>query len=378
MSLLEKSGLEKSRLAKSFDTDVLVIGGGPAGLAAAIAVRRKGMRVRVVDTALPPIDKACGEGLMPDALKALAELGVRLPEGVGGVFRGIRFAGRFVDDDIAVEAAFPSRYAVAVRRTVLHNILADAAAEAGVEMSWGTSAGELAEASARWLVGADGYNSRVRKWAGLERWRRRRERYGFRVHYHLAPWSEYVEVHWNPEFQIYVAPVGAQEVLVALLCRDPHLRLPEALESFPELEERLGNAPRTTMERGGISATRRLWTVTQGSVALIGDASGSVDAITGEGLGLAFRQALALADALAAGNLDLYEAAHRRLARRPAFIARLLLLLDGRAELQDRALRYLARHPGVFRFLLAWHVGELRNPIRIFHGAGLAGAERGK
>ena len=374
MSLLEKGWLEKYPLEKSFDTDVLVVGGGPAGLAAAIAARRLGLRVRLVDSAHPPIDKACGEGLMPDALKALAELGVRLPDGVGGVFRGIRFVG----DEIAVEAEFPSRYALAVRRTVLHQILADAAAGAGVEMCWGISAGELAEVSARWIIGADGYNSRVRKWAGLARWRSARERFGFRVHFQVTPWSEYVEVYWNPEFQIYVAPVGEEEVLVALLCRDPHLRVQEALDSFPQLQERLGDAPRTTMERGGISATRKLWTVTQGSVALIGDASGSVDAITGEGLGLAFRQALALADALAAGNLDLYEIAHRRLARRPTCIAHLLRMLDGRPELQDRALRYLSRHPGVFRFLLAWHVGELRNPIRIFDSAGLAGAEGGK
>ena len=77
------------QLEKNFDTDVLVVGGGPAGLAAAIAARRKGMRVRVVDGAVPPIDKACGEGLMPDALKGLAEPGVRLPEGGGGVFRGM-------------------------------------------------------------------------------------------------------------------------------------------------------------------------------------------------------------------------------------------------------------------------------------------------
>jgi flavin-dependent dehydrogenase len=132
------------------------------------------------------------------------------------------------------------------------------------------------------------------------------------------------------------------------------------------LQERLGDAPRTDMERGGVSVTRRLWTVTQGSVALVGDASGSVDAITGEGLGLALRQALALSDALVAGNLDLYEDAHRRLIRRPRFMANLLLLLDGRPGLQDRALHYLARHPGVFRFLLAWHVGELRNPMEMF------------
>jgi flavin-dependent dehydrogenase len=351
-----------SPLEKSLDTDVLVVGGGPAGLATAIAARRKGFRVRVVDGAHPPIDKACGEGLMPDALKALEALGVQVPDALGGVFRGIRFVG----DGFSVEADFPSRHALAVRRTRLHQILADAAVDNGVELCWGTSVGDLGDARARWIIGADGYNSKVRKWAGLERWSRRQERYGFRVHYQIAPWSEYVEVHWHAEFQMYIAPVGPEEVLVSLLCRDPHLRVQEALESFPELQERLADAPRTTMERGGISATRKLWTVTQGAVALVGDASGSVDAITGEGLGLAFRQGLALADALAAGNLDLYESAHRRLARRPTFMADLLLMLDVRPGLQDRALRYLARHPGVFRFLLAWHVGELRSPIRYF------------
>jgi menaquinone-9 beta-reductase len=157
-------------------------------------------------------------------------------------------------------------------------------------------------------------------------------------------------------------------VMVAVLCHDPQVRVEEALDYFPELRECLGDAPRASMERGGISATRRLWVVTQGSVALIGDASGSVDAITGEGLGLAFRQSLALADALVAGNLDFYEAAHRRLARRPRFMADLLLLLDGRPDLQYRVLHYLARHPLVFRFLLAWHVGQIRNPIRYFDG----------
>ena len=60
-------------------TDVFVIGGGPAGLAAAIAARQKGLRVIVADGAEPPIDKACGEGLMPDGLAALGHLGIQLP-----------------------------------------------------------------------------------------------------------------------------------------------------------------------------------------------------------------------------------------------------------------------------------------------------------
>lgn len=344
------------------DTDVLVVGGGPAGLAAAIAARRKGFSVAVVDAGMPPIDKACGEGLMPDALSALAELGVKIPSELGVSFRGIRFVG----EDISVEAEFPWGNGLALRRTALHQILVDAATQAGVELHWGAPSAELSDGTARWIIGADGHASRVRKWAGLDRWRRVRERLGFRAHYRMAPWTDHVEVHWHPDFQMYVAAVAEDEVMVAVLCRDPHVRVAEALEFFPELHERLAGAPRTTLERGGISATRRLWVVTQGSVALVGDASGSVDAITGEGLGLAFRQALALADALVAGNLDMYESAHRKLSRRPRFMADLLLMLDGRPNLQYRALHYLARHPQVFRYLLALHVGQIRNPIRYF------------
>src|ERR1022692_2180287 len=58
-------------------TDLFVIGGGPAGLAAAIAARLKGLNVTLADGARPPIDKACGEGLMPDGLAALRSLGVK-------------------------------------------------------------------------------------------------------------------------------------------------------------------------------------------------------------------------------------------------------------------------------------------------------------
>ena len=72
-------------------TNVLIVGGGPAGLVAAIAARRKGFAVTVIDGAQPPIDKGCGEGLMPDAVSALARLGVALPIDRAMPFKGIRF-----------------------------------------------------------------------------------------------------------------------------------------------------------------------------------------------------------------------------------------------------------------------------------------------
>lgn len=93
---------------------------------------------------------------------------------------------------------------------------------------------------------------------------------------------------------------------------------------------------------------------------LAGDASGSVDAITGEGLGLSFRQALALADALEAGELQGYQTAQNRLGRRPRVMARLLLLLllDHFAPLRKRVLHGLPSDPGLFRRTLTAHVGD--------------------
>ena len=63
------------------DTDVFIVGGGPAGLAAGIAARRRGFQVMLADSAIPPIDKPCGEGLMPDGICALSNLGIAIPAG---------------------------------------------------------------------------------------------------------------------------------------------------------------------------------------------------------------------------------------------------------------------------------------------------------
>src|SRR5690349_22356691 len=97
-------------------SDVLVIGGGPAGLAAAIAARMKGFEVTVVDGAKPPIDKACGEGMMPSAVAALRDLGVAIRPGDGQVLRGVCFK----DVSTSLEADYPDGTGLGMRRTVLH------------------------------------------------------------------------------------------------------------------------------------------------------------------------------------------------------------------------------------------------------------------
>lgn len=360
----------------TFDTDVFIVGGGPAGLAAGIAARKLGLRAMVADAARPPIDKACGEGLMPDARAAAARLGIEIPASAGFEFRGIRFVG----PKNSVASAFPDGAGLGVRRTVLHPLMVDRAARAGVELSWGLPVtGIEADAvllgpmrvRARWIVGADGGQSMVRRWAGLDEFRRQTRRFGFRRHYSIAPWTDNMEIHWGDGCQLYVTPVSGEEVCLVLMSRDQHLRIEDALPGFPELRRRLGDAASVTPERGSLSATCRLKAVSRGNVALIGDASGTVDAITGEGLCLAFQQAAVLARALETGDLGQYAADHSRVSRRPAFMADFMLTLDRWPRLRVRALKALSAKPELFANLLAMHVGKLSLPDFVRTGAQL-------
>jgi flavin-dependent dehydrogenase len=336
--------------------DVLVIGGGPVGLAAAIAARRKGFRVVVADGCEPPIDKACGEGVLPDGVAAAARLGLHLPPGESFAFRGIRFHG----ENVSVAADFPNGCGRGFRRIVLHRALVAQAEQCGVELRWGSAIGDLNAIPARWIVGADGTNSRARAWARLEAARRDTRRFGFRRHFRIAPWTDYVEIYWGNGCQIYITPVAADEVCVAVISRDSKLRVPAALSQFPALSARLEGVMETSDERGAVTASRQLRRVVAGNVALIGDASGSVDAITGEGLCLGFHQALALADAMELGDLAHYETAHRQLGVRPRFMADLMLSVDRWPGLRQRVLPTLAAHPDLFSGLLAMHVGAAR------------------
>jgi menaquinone-9 beta-reductase len=333
--------------------DVFIVGGGPAGLAAAIAARLKGFDVVVADAAQPPIDKTCGEGLMPDSLQALGQLGVVIDPRQSFAFRGIRFIG----DGGTVAADFPRHSGIAVRRIRLHQALIDRAQEVGVKLLWRTRVKGIDDIQARWIVGADGENSRVRRWANLDAVRSESRRFGFRRHYRVRPWTDYMEIYWGPSCQMYVTAVAPDQMCLALITRDPHLRLDAALPLFPDLARSFRGAPALSEERGSVTVTRRLKRIYRGRTVLIGDASGSVDAITGEGLGLAFRQALALSDALLAGNLEQYQVAHRRIRRRPAFMAQLMLALDRFPGLRPGVLRTFAAKPVIFERLLAVHVG---------------------
>jgi menaquinone-9 beta-reductase len=355
-------------VAKSWD--VFVAGGGPAGLATAIAARRHGLSVIVADGALAPIDKPCGEGLLPNGVEALRKLGIEIPEDDAYPFCGVRF----VNEATTTEAIFPRGTAYGIRRTLLHRVMVDRAAACGVRMLWQAPvtglhpegalvAGELVRA--RWIVGADGTGSRVRSWAKLDQPRgdarpSKNVRLAFRRHYRIAPWSDFMELHWGRDCQVYVTPVGREEVCVAIISCDPKLRLrgEEAFREFPALWSHLKDAECASSERGAITVTRQLRRVYRHRSILVGDASGGIDAITGEGLCLAFQQAALLGECLASGELTRYQQAHRALLRRPALMSRTMLFMARNARLRQRVMKLFQSHPSSFAGLLAMHVGE--------------------
>jgi flavin-dependent dehydrogenase len=355
-------------------TDLLVIGGGPVGLATAIRGRIDGLSVRLVDSRKPPIDKACGEGLMPDGLAVLDELGLA-PLPSGRRFHGIRY----IDGSTAAVGHFRDVCGLGVRRTVLHDALTRRAEDVGVDLSWGVRATGLERSgvstssgliAADWIVAADGLHSPTRRWLGIDV-KRGRARKGVRRHYEIAPWTDLVEVHWSNDCEAYVTPVGTHEVGVAILWGEGKDRFSSLLRRFPALERRLDGARPTSRDRGvagfNVVPSRR----TLGRVALVGDAAGYLDAITGEGLSLGLQQTRAVVRSIAAGRLDTYEREARRLARLPFALIRALLFIERRPDLRRRFIRMLSEDPELFSRLLEVHSRQI--PLSHF---GLGAAAR--
>lgn len=271
------------------DVDVVVVGGGPVGLAAAIHARTRGLDVVVLEPRAGPVDKACGEGLMPGTLAALQRLGVDPP---GHELTGIAY----LDGRRRAEHAFRTA-GRGVRRTVLHAALAQRAAASGVttvaqrvaDVAVRADGIRAAGIEARWLLACDGLHSTVRRELGLDGPASRVRRYGLRRHHVVAPWTSQVEVHWAADVEAYVTPVGPDLVGVAVLGPQGS-HVDRALAQLPELAERLSGSAAGEV-RGAGPLFQRSRRRAAGPVRLVGDAAGYVDALTGEGLRVGLAQA---------------------------------------------------------------------------------------
>ncbi len=354
--------------------DVIVAGGGPAGLAFAAAAARRGLDVVVVEKRAGPVDKACGEGILPAGLRALEELGAleHVDRAEASAIPEIRW---IEPDGASVTLRLPPPGGLTVRRTALSAALAATARAAGAEIRVAEVVDHRREADgvtvelrpgrellrARALVAADGLASPIRRREGLDRLQRSARRYGLRRHFALSPWCDAVEVHFGRGAEAYVTPVGPRQVGVAFLFeRGEGGAHGSLLARFPLLAARLGDAAPSSAPRAAGPLARRSAVRVKDRLVLLGDAAGYEDALTGDGLSIAFGCALDLArilpGALARGATaeSLWEYERAWAARFRPYLAwtRTMLWLTRHPRVRRRVLLFAAALPAGFERLL--------------------------
>lgn len=373
--------------------DVIIVGGGLAGSALALGLARTGVSVTLIERAVFPRDKPCGEGLLPHGVAKLAALGAAslLDEAQAQPFEGIAYRAHGVHADGDFVAADGTRETgFGVRRLHLdagmHALCKEAPAvtfvpgqattvnldDAGctVTLRSGT------QLRGKILVGADGPRSMVRKTLGLDRGAPRRARYALRQHWALpagTPMPTRVTVQVVGGYELYVTPVEPGVVGLAALIERQGMR-----DGAGDKTARL----RTLVQRGAPA----MWAWLEGATPasdplacgplkvrakavagdrffLVGDAAGYVDAITGEGMSLALGTAALAADAIHArlqGDIRAaaqYSKARTRVFRDHMLLTEGLLLLARYPALAKRAVAQLGHDPALFARLLQVNQG---------------------
>lgn len=333
------------------DADLIIVGAGPVGLACALHARRAGLSCLVLERRpleASALDKACGEGLMPTALRELASLGIDPP---GHPITGITYVdgrGR------SVHGRFRAGAGRGVRRTSLAQAMLTAAGHAGAgiirhrvrRLSQDCRGVNVDGFRAHHVIAADGLHSPLRALLGLERPARWPIRYGLRAHLRIAPWTSHVEVHWRPEAELYLTPVSPTEVGVAVLTTQRGVGWQQWCERFPGAA-RLRQAAVVSTVRGVSGLEQRAGRQRSGRVLLVGDAAGYVDALTGEGIASGLLSARAAVAALTTDGLSEYERVLHRLTRRSRWLTAGLLRTTSTGVGRSAVLTG-ARVPGVF------------------------------
>lgn len=352
--------------------DVVVVGGGIAGLATALSLAEHGVCTIVLEPQMYAIDKPCGEGIMPAGVAHLQRLNVYPYLDVQQItpFYGVSVINRAGKQ--AVIRCFSDKPGLGCRRLALSQAFYRCVQHVPAIDLWrGIKAQKIEQKQSRWLIstsegkistrliiGADGLRSSVRKWSGLEIVEKSSLRYGMRRHFALQPWADHVLVYIRPGIEAYVTPCGPQQINLAFLWRkhsyagvDHKPSFDHMLALFPELAQRIHNQqPRSAIKAIGPLEQKASSPVSEG-IALVGDASGYLDACTGEGISSAMAHAQALAPVVKQALHNASDGMLTRAALAPYAQAHQRIMRSYYRT--TRAVLWLSRHPRIFETLVS-------------------------
>lgn len=309
------------------DADVLIVGAGPAGSAAAIQLARRGFRVVLADRASFPRDKPCGDYCDPGAVGVLAELGCLsdVLDAGGTVISTMRVVAQ---DGTEFTAPFPRGHGLLCRRLRLDAVLVAQAARSGVEIverchiddarvledRVEITSGRGQVFSGRLLIAADGMRSMTARRLGLYS-ELTAGRFTVGAYFAVSAAGATGELHLGPGFYCGVARFGNDLANVcmalprdALRRQSPQHAFGHALAQLPRLrDELIGARPVSTFRCSGPVGFRASQAVAD-RVMLAGDAAMQFDPMTGQGIFFALRSgslaAETAADALTDGDLS--------------------------------------------------------------------------
>lgn len=299
--------------------DAIVVGGGPAGVAAAVFLRQYGHDVLLLDEARFPRDKVCGEGISPEAWRLLDRLGLK--QSVQALrphpLRGMTLVA---PDGTCFRGDYRDRQGLAVRRLDFDHVLLQGARASGVEVQESCRVVDLVMESgqvqgvtvdggrgpetvrARLVVGADGRRSVVARRLGLLAEHPRFRKFAVRGYWEgMEGLEERGEMHVGGGGYCGIAPLSSTHANVAFVLDQGEMApaggdiegfYRSALERrWPRIAERLSRATLTEKPRaiGPLALVARR--VSAPGLLLVGDAAGFYDPFTGEGVTLALRSA---------------------------------------------------------------------------------------